>query len=400
MVAEKTLSEVRVSDTPIPLAPLLSTAGQSIIEGTFSVGVFAYLVHGTGSVAAANLIGAFFWASMLVADIPTGYITDRLGPKRSLLISVLLRALAFGLYFLGGHSSVILAAAGFVAGIAVTFGTGTLMAQMKLIGEVYGKSIDGRRLSGFAAFFGGIGFVVGSVLGWLTIQYLGLSFIWIAAILCSLGLLVLISASWEQLASSTERHFALHLRAASRLLMGNRVLRNLFIADALTLLAALSVNSNFVAVFVPKLDSTPQLLLVATVGYWAIRLTASLLVNHPRAKRLISGPGVLFALGAAMFLSAVSVEPWRIVASAIVVGCICLSAIAFSSRIYEQLPTGEAATLLSIHSTLGNATGTFGLLVLGVALTHYSIVQTWAASALIALFVGAWAWRSGLLSHE
>ena len=200
---------------------VVATMLGSMLEGSFVVGYLAYLIAATGSVAAANAVGSSFWIAMAVAELPTGYVADRLGPRAAVALSCLVRAVAFVLFFLGAHSVALVVVANAVAGVAVTVSTGATSAQVQLASRRHALTIDYLKLSSQQGAMQHAGLVLGALINLLTLRFAPLPVMWLVATGLAVVQAIYVLATWEPLRGSVHATPVGHLVRSCRKITSN-----------------------------------------------------------------------------------------------------------------------------------------------------------------------------------
>lgn len=352
----------------------------SVVEGCINVGNLAFLIRATGTIAGANLLTSGFWLAMTVAELPTGYYSDIWGPRFSLLLSIGLRVFAFLLFFLGYNSQWMLVLANVLAGIAVTFMTGTFSMQLKLVARKYNLQINFDKFAAQASAFRYAGLVLGSGLGFYFINYWSLKTIWLGGISASMLFGLYVWLFWEPVTGEAQRNPIKHFGRAIQVINQNGRLRIALLLNATLLLLTLSILNNWVIVFVPSLENTPGLLVASTMGILFFRSVIATAWTSLALWRLPNLSLVFLGLGAMMALAAVPVWSLRLMAFILSLLCVTGSEIFIRKLIIEELPEDEAGSVSSIQSLFENLAGTLGFIGLGYFLAQYSVETSWIFS--------------------
>ena len=168
-------------------------------EAAMGFAFTAFAAQSMGSAADANLLLFWFWLSLFVFELPTGYVVDRWGAKGSLIGSLLLRSAAFGLYYWGRDSTISLCAASVLAGLAVTFMSGLFSTQIMVWSAQQGVVVDTARMMRWIMVVRSGSLVVGSLLGYGATVVFGLNSVWLMCTVMALTSASYVYALWPRL---------------------------------------------------------------------------------------------------------------------------------------------------------------------------------------------------------
>lgn len=228
----------------------------STVEGLFVAGLLPYLIEATGSVATTNAIEAAFWITMSIAELPTAYLQARLGGRKALLFAVTLRALAFMLLYFAGRNSILVTVGMMLAGVAVTFLTGTFSMQVRLAAAKFGWEVDYTRFSSDMSMVRQLGLVCGCLASYFVIRYLGVSSIWIACTLVSLPLFLYVFQTWDHVSGAHVHPPFGHYYASFQAITQLPPLRNAILLDATLIILTYAMLYNNAMAFVLAVAGT------------------------------------------------------------------------------------------------------------------------------------------------
>jgi MFS family permease len=352
-----------------------------VVDGFLSVGALPFYVRATGSISSANFLEAVFWLSLTIAELPTGALSDRWGPKKSLLVAGAVRCLAFLLFFTGSSSMPTLFFASALAGVAVTLMTGMFQAQIKLLAARTGESPDFHFVSSNSSFLQSAGLFTGALLGYGIMSITVVEWIWLGALGAGILQLVYIFFFWERLCAWKGDSLIQPLLQAGREAAIHPQIRSVMLGNFFFVLAGVSLTNNWPVVFVPELDQTPAKLVLYILAITFLRMIFSIFWGRIRESRMPSLSMLFVAFAGAMALSGTTF-PWLAYPGLLLaIGFACGCEIVIRKRLLELLPSGQAGSLLSIHNLFENAAGAAGLFVLGWLLKSYTVRSSWALSA-------------------
>jgi hypothetical protein len=361
----------------------------SSMEGVFALAIMAFLIHATGSVRGADLVQSAFWLSMMASELPTGYLTDRIGPRSAVLLSMGLRSLSLAFFYLNPGPWIILVAANIIEGVGLTVSTGTFSAYLKLASAAEGIALDSSLVSSRFTVARFAGFVFGGIAGTLSLFEFGLRSLWPLAIGFCIVLAFFVFLQWRPLRGKVSGSLVRHVGTAAAYVVRNRPIMVAMGANALVLMLSLSLLENWIAVFVPKLDATPVLLGIATIGVSLVRMASGIIFERVPALSKIGAEGSLLVLGIAVCLSgAVNSLAADVVAFIAALFAVTLVSMLLGATIYEHLPKDHAASVLSLNSLLENAGGGLALLSLYYLLKLVSIQRSWVLCGLALAAIG------------
>jgi MFS family permease len=356
---------------------LVALFALSLMDGAVNVGALAFLIRATGSIANADLLASVFWITMTILEVPTGYYTDRWGPKYSLLVSLALKGLGFACYFAGAHAVPLLACGAILCGVGYTFGTGVFSAQLKLVGREESLDLDLRRFAERSSLYRNVGSLLGAVVGYAALKWLSLTSIWVVGIALSLVLVGYVLLRWETIRGQAEVRAHRQVLRSLRKLRFHPTLARVLVLNSLMLMLSLALVDNWPVVFVPRLEHSPELLAGGVVMFWGVRAAAAWLWPRLSAGRHVPLFPAVFAYGLIMTGTALTHGPVQLAMFVLALMSLTVMTILIAHAILEGLPEDDAGTISSIQSLLENVTGSIGLLALGAYLVHASVAMAW-----------------------
>ncbi len=355
----------------------------SVLESCFQVGYFAYLISILGSVSQANWLQFIFWTSMFIFEIPTGFITDRIGAKKSLILAAFGRMGAFLLFFFGAHMPELLVLGHILAGVSLTFFTGVFSLQLKQFAANHSIEIDYSKATKQGAVFRNFGLIIGTFIGFIIIKFFNIQYLWIASIFLSLILVGHVGVFWQSFPGQP-LHVYGHVRESISILRTNTTLLRGLILNACLLFGTLGILTNWIPIFVPALESTPELLSISVIAVAAIKIFAAV-VPLPRfwnkSEFLLGTLGVVL-IGAGLSLGVAQIVLF-ILSLCLITGCEIL----IRGQILNELPEKHAGILSSIQSLLENLVGALAFGVLGVLTGVRSVPFSWFLSGVFLVAV-------------
>lgn len=360
----------------------------SLVESFLLLGGTAYFFKNTPSLAMANLTASTFAAACFLAEIPTGYLSDKWGPKKSFLFSILLRAFSFGLIFLGQNSLFFLFAGNILAGISNTFMTGVFKAQVKLIEDKYNYSMDYKYITTQGLYFRNFGLFLGGILSYFVITLYGLSFIWIQGITFSFFLFFYILFFWENIRGIPQATPYLHLKHSLKIFFQNKKLKNIILFNASFYFLIEAFLQNWVIVFVPQLDKTPLKLALLAGSITFFRGGVAFLSNKIKSNRFFNLKIFLILTGIFLIGSALPWKPGAITAFFGTMALIIQVLIVIQKLILKEIPKNEAGTIASLESLTAEIGCVLGALCTAFLTNFFTIPSIWIFFGLATLFYG------------
>ena len=133
------------------------------------------------------LLEAIYYASVFILEVPSGYFSDHVGRKKTLIISALSFCVAYMLFFLGGSFNVFALAQFFLAmGFAFASGTDTAL-HFALLSSLKQDSEYGRRearLASWGLISIAAAAVIGGVFAWLNEYRIAYALSFAFSVLC------------------------------------------------------------------------------------------------------------------------------------------------------------------------------------------------------------------------
>ena len=118
------------------LYSILFTVGQSF----FNPILYIYLLSKDFSFAEVGLYLSIFWLASFMTELPCGAITDNIGAKNSILLSMIFKVV--GLILLLSNSLILLYISAIISAIAESFQSGTLTSWLVNVNNKNNKEID------------------------------------------------------------------------------------------------------------------------------------------------------------------------------------------------------------------------------------------------------------------
>ena len=118
------------------LYSILFTIGQSF----FNPILYIYLLSKDFSFAEVGLYLSIFWLSSFMTELPCGAITDNIGAKNSILLSMIFKVV--GLILLLSNSLILLYISAIISAIAESFQSGTLTSWLVNVNNKNNEEID------------------------------------------------------------------------------------------------------------------------------------------------------------------------------------------------------------------------------------------------------------------
>lgn len=366
-------------------ALMFSVGLSAVVEGSFTIGATAFFIRTLGSVSAADAAGGVFWLAMTVAELPTGYITDAVGPKRAMLLSVFLRAVAFAVFFFGARTSGLLFLANAIAGVALTLSTGAIGTQLKLDDRRRNAETNMRAFSANASTARYAGTVIGGILGFVAIRAAGIIWIWIPAILVSAVLLVQLAATWSDLRGNAHRDPVQQVARGFRELLNDRDLLRCVGMIAAIFLTSLSVEENWIPEFIPRLDKAPVLLTTSVLLMMFLRTVLSTTWARLPKLQSTSPRLALGAFGASAALAGILPLWWNAGFFVIALFAATGAMISANSLFLRRLPADAGGVVSSAAGVVYNASGTVALFLTAFIVGKSSIAASWVIAGTVAV---------------
>jgi predicted MFS family arabinose efflux permease len=361
----------------------------SLLEATFNLGYFAYLIEITGTVGVANWMIAVFWLALFVFELPTGYLVDKWGAKKAYIVASIIRAVAFIFFFFGEKSLALLITANILAGVSVTFFTGLFSMQTRLLQEKYHLNINLEYAIRNVTMLGYLGTALGTVIGFLIIRSYPLKTLWLAAIAISSLSIGYVLFAWETIVRPIKQSALKHVIDGAKLVFGRGELRFYSVMNFLIYAALLSHMTNWVSVFVPRLAQDPVRLFAATILVILLKTISSWcwkFVQTTNSLRLFS-----LTFLTAVFMAGSSWPNYEVALVSFVGFCFTSTwvGILIHTNLMRVLPINEAGVVSSFQSLFENFAGVLGYATLGWVLLEVSVQTTWLVSSLIVFLASA-----------
>lgn len=350
----------------------------------FAVGAFeaamgfaftAFAAQSMGSAADANLLLFWFWLSLFIFELPTGYVVDRWGARGSLIGSLLLRSVAFGLYYWGRGSTIGLCAASVLAGLAVTFMSGLFSTQIMVWSTQLGVVVEAARMVRWVMLVRSGSLVIGSLLGYGVTLILGLDSVWLLCIAMALLTAGYVYALWPQLSPMSKVTISQHYRDCVRELHHRKLWGDLLNVSAVRTVSAAAM-SNAAMVLVPALQKTPVLLLALQLLSGTVTLLAPKVSEHIEVRPAWRSLTLWLFLPALIILPLVSGWSAWLFFTITMVSALCAE-MHYRSRFYEAIDASISGSAISIQGLAENALGAITFALSWFFLMHASPQEIW-----------------------
>jgi predicted MFS family arabinose efflux permease len=363
-------------------AGLVSTTG---IQMTF-VALPWFVLVTTGSVARMSFVLAAEIAPMALFGVPSGSVVARLGGRRTMLLSDLLRAplvaLVPVLHWAGGLSFGLLLAVVFVLGL---FSAPYYAAQRTIIPELYGD--DERVVAKVSAAFGGatqVTLILGPALGGLLVASIGAADVLLVDAATYVGAFVLVLVLVQAGRPAARDESSRGVLASVRFLARDRLLGPMTLTVILLDAAAAALFTSLPALSYLRFGQDPRVVgwLFAAFGIGALAgsVVAMRALERFSPPRLAGGAMVLVVLP---LWALVATLPWEAVgavllACGLVVPLVNAPIIGMLSTRPPQALRAKVMTAVMTASALG---GPAGRLVVGPMFVRFGISATYAVLA-------------------
>jgi len=324
-------------------------------EAAMGFAFTAFSARAMGDPADANLLLFWFWLSLFVFELPTGYVVDRWGAKGSLVGSLLLRSMAFALYFWGEGSTIALCAASVLAGLAVTFMSGLFSTQIMVWSSQSGLTVDTRRMMRWVMVVRSGSLVAGSSLGYLATVHFGLDSVWLLCTAMALATLVYVLLLWPRLRAGASTAMGTHYRSCAGELTRRRMWNGILKVSVVRIVS-MTAMSNAAMVLVPGLERTPVLLLALQWLSGAIMLFVPRVASHVDSRPLGHRSMLWIFLPALMALPFLATwAAW--LGFAVMLASAIYAEMHYRARFYDAMDASMAGSATSIQGLVENAMG-------------------------------------------
>ncbi len=356
----------------------------SSIEGIVAVITITAFIRATGSVSAANLLNSIFWLTLFFAELPTGYLTDKWGGKRALGISLTLRAIGFLIFYLAGGSWILLIVGCILTGVAVTFLSGTFELQVKQIQkEAQTQELAGdssKTVISYLHFSHYLGLCTGSLLVTLWLLKMEIQTAWLLSACLSFIALGILSFTWDSLKPAYDKGPFIHFKEAVSKVINEQKVRSLFVYQFIFVLFSISFLTNWVVIFVPRLDNTPIQLGVLTVVFSMLISFFVWTWKYLEILKRLTIPYVFIGFSISQVLACSDVMVFRFLGGLGALFFFAGCQIGIRHAIFSSISSSKAGAILSLFSLQENFSGWVGLLSLAFFLKLYSVEVSWIAS--------------------
>ncbi|UTH74199.1 MFS transporter [Chromobacterium sp. IIBBL 290-4] len=358
----------------------------------FAIGAFeaamgfaftAFAAQSMGSAADANLLLFWFWMSLFIFELPTGYVVDRWGARGSLICSLLLRSVAFGLYYWGQGSTISLCVASVLAGLAVTFMSGLFSTQIMVWSAQLGTEVEASRMVRWVMLVRAGSLVIGSLLGYGTTLILGLDSVWLLCIAMALLTAGYVYALWPQLQPLAKATISQHYRDCARELRRRKLWGDVLNISMVRTVSAAAM-SNAAMVLVPALQKTPVLLLALQLLSGIVTLFAPKVSVHIEARPAWRDLMLWLFLPVLIILPLASGWPAWLFFTIMMVSALCAE-MHYRHRFYEAIDASISGSAISIQGLVENALGAMTFALSWIFLLHVRPKDIWWLYAFLAL---------------
>lgn len=385
------------------LLTLMRNLGISLIGATYVI----YLISQEFNLFQIGIINFFFFATLLIFEIPTGALADVFGRKKSFISSCFLIAISMFIYSVSRTFSGFVFAE-VIGAIGVTFSTGAFQAWLidTLKYQNYTEPlrsvlIKEQQITHVAG-------IIGALAGAYLADIFDLSILWIMSgtIMTLAGMLAL-----AFMKETTHGNESFSFKKAWRL-PGENIRKSIHYSignNAVTFILFLSIIQNF-AIQAPNMQWQP--------------LFFSFLQNKTSLGFILSGMSICFIIGSAIsprFLKIMHDEKRALAVSQIGIGFGILAAVLFhwlplailmlmlqqvARGIYRptkdvyfnrNIPSDKRATLLSFQSMSDHVGAMIGLLFSGFVAASISINSSWMLSGGILIIITLFIMRKSFI---
>ena len=350
-----------------------------------------FLVNREMNLWQINLINAFFMATIILMEMPTGSFADKFGRHRSLTISCFLLAAASFAYFLSNNFWFFILAE-VIAGLGKTFASGALEAW--LVDSLKSQNLDHLKEKVFRreGYVSSAGAIIGSLIGSYTGNY-NLAWPWllsaILAVLVGLYSFTLTEPYHDKNTIRTKVSLKEQIRTGWRHGFSNRNLIGFMILGAVLALAVQALNMQWTIVFQKDYHLETKYLGWIFIGIALTQAWGGYLSKYSR--RLIKNERKSLAF--TQLITALSIIVLTLISGLITTLSVFLvheiSRGAFKplkqTFFNDQLLSETRATVLSLDSMVSKIGSLIGLLISGFLANTYSIKIAWLVSGIFLL---------------
>ena len=364
----------------------------------------AFILYFTSTLSLSETLHleAVYYVGIAILEVPSGYLSDRFGRKRTLVLSSVSLVLAYLLFFLGGSFSVFAMAQILLAsGFAAASGTDTALhfESLKATGNESEYGIRESRAMRYALVSGAVAAFAGGLLAMRD-----LSFIYAASAVTAALSLLLVFRMQEPEADPDHAALPMGPQVAGLLKKSWTPRLRFFTLFSLSMTILVHIPYEFYQPYLGKVADLMGTATTATPTVTGTHLAATMLigaictrfpadVSHRCKLRRILLLGASFQ---GLLISAMALSIHPIIAILLVLRTIPKAVVTpmVNAELSPLLEQHERSTYLSILSLLGRLGHGVVLLVLplGAALLADPFMGTLATTALIALFLLALLW--------
>lgn len=348
-----------------------------------------------GEVAGTYTLGMSVFSVIMLAqfvlEVPTGILSDRLGRRKTVIISAVARLLAVVVYAAATNFALLVIAALF-EGLGRAFSSGNNEALVYETLAETGGIVQYEDVSGKTGAMGQFGLGIGAVLGGFaaTISYRLTVVLTIIPMLLSL----LISFGFVEPRNHSRTHLNPyeHLGEALRSMLRNRSLRLITLASALSF-AVGETAFQLRTVFIQTLWPTWALGLARMVANLASALSfyfaGSLIRRFGEMTLLIGGKGLMEASNVVCLVFPTVFSPLIMALNSVFHG---VNVVAAGSLLQHQFSDEQRATMGSLSSFAGSVLLAIVSPLLGALADHFGVVTALVIAALFTVFPLVFYW--------
>ncbi len=363
-----------------------------MLAASFSFATYIpFLVNRAMNLWQINVINAFFMATIILMELPTGSFADKFGRHRSITLSCFLMALGLMVYFVSDNFWLFIAAE-VIIGLGKTFSSGALEAWVVDSLQAQGLISLKEKLFRRETYWSSTGAIIGSLTG----SYVGnsnLAWPWLMGAILSLlvGLYSLSLKEPYQAGRTAKTKVSLReqIKIAWRHEFGNRNLISFMVLGAVLALSVQALNMQWTIVFQKQYNLETKYLGWVFIGIAITQAWGGHLSKYSR--RLVKDEKKSLAF-THIITALVIIVLTQISGLITTMGFFLLHELgrgAFKplkqSFFNDHLLAETRATVLSIDSMITKIGSLIGLLISGFVADTYSIKIAWLVSGLFLL---------------
>jgi len=363
-----------------------------MLAASFSFATYIpFLVNRAMNLWQINVINAFFMATIILMELPTGSFADKFGRHRSITLSCFLMTLGLLVYFISDNFWLFIAAE-VIIGLGKTFSSGALEAWLVDSLQAQGLTSLKEKLFRRETYWSSTGAIIGSLVG----SYVGnsnLAWPWLMGATLSffIGLYSLSLKEPYKSCQTLKVKVGLgeQIRIAWRHGFSNRNLVSFMVLGAVLALAVQALNMQWTIVFQKQYNLETKYLGWVFIGIALTQAWGGHLSKY--SQRLVKDEKKSLALTHIM-TALVIIAITQISGLITTMGFFLLHELsrgAFKplkqSFFNDHLLSETRATVLSLDSMITKIGSLIGLLMSGFIANAYSIKIAWLASGLFLL---------------